>query len=117
MSRPFAFRTPAQLQARFRQFRKCAKCGESLDDVEEHAHHVVPNQSGRPGNPQHAWLSSADNCVVLCHICHDAVHAGGNYRTGGVAPPGYFEHSHGPNRAAHLLWVAQLASKTRSVWS
>jgi hypothetical protein len=116
MSRAFAFRTPAQKEARLRQLGACAVCGESLDDVVEHAHHVIPNQSGQRGNPDHAWIASADNCVVLCDLCHDQVHEGGKYRTGGVAPPSYFEHSHGPNRAAHLRWVALLVARTRSVW-
>ena len=116
MPRAFAFRTPAQAAARFRQHGQCAKCGEPLDDIEEHAHHVIPDQSGSPGDPRHRWLASPDNCVVLCDVCHYVVHAGGRYRTGAVAPPSYFEHSHGSDRAAHLHWVALLASKASSVW-
>jgi len=117
MPRPFAFRTPAQSEARFRQWGLCAQCGHPLDDVEEHAHHVIPNQSGNPRNPRHAWLKDSDNCVILCHACHDAVHAHGRYRIGAVAPASYFPHSHGNNRSAHLQWAANLDSRARDVWS
>jgi hypothetical protein len=116
MGRPFAFRSAAQSAARVRQLGRCARCGDSLDDVEEHAHHVIPNQSGNPGDPRHAWLRSADNCVVLCHTCHDVVHAGGRYRAGAVAPADYFTHSHGPDRAAHRNWVALVALKAHIFW-
>ena len=117
MARAFAFRSGAKEQARFRQFGMCAQCGEGLDDLDEHAHHVVPNQSGAPGDPRHAWLASADNCVVLCDVCHDVVHAGGSYRVGGVAPASYFPHSHGNSRADHRRWVRELTARTRTIWS
>jgi hypothetical protein len=116
MGRPFAFRSPQQGQARFRQFGLCACCGEKLDNLEEHAHHVLPNQSGNPKNPDHAWLSSVDNCVVICTHCHERVHENGRYRNGAVAPPDYFRFSHGSNLAAHHAWVRQLNVRTSAVW-
>ncbi len=116
MTRPFHFRTPAQSQARVRQAGLCAGCGERLDDVEEHAHHVIPNQSGNPRDPTHAWLASAENCVVVCHTCHERVHQDGRYRAGAVAPPDYFRHSHGKNLAAHHAWVKQLAQRSKGIW-
>lgn len=116
MSRYFAFRTPAQRSARLRQSGLCAVCGASLDDVEEHAHHVVPNQAGVRGNAEHLWLASSDNCVVLCFVCHEAVHAGGRYRHGAVAPPDYFPHSHGLDRIAHGRWVAEILARGKAVW-
>ncbi len=116
MARHFAFRTPAQSQARLRQFGRCAHCGDNLNDVEEHAHHVIPNQSGNPKNPDHAFLATADNCVVLCHVCHEAVHQGGKYRNGAVAPPDYFPHSHGHNRPEHQRWARLMAARARQVW-
>lgn len=116
MARPFDFPTSEQAGARFRQDGLCAVCGESLDDVEEFAHHVVPNQSGQAGNPAHGWLSSADNCVVLCAQCHYRVHEDGHYRTGAVAPASYFPHSHGRNSAAHQAWARDLALLTTTIW-
>ena len=116
MTRPFDFSPQAQAQARVRQFGICAHCGMSLDDVEEHAHHVYPNQSGDPRKLHHAWLALAANCVVLCHACHEIVHEGGKYRFGAVAPPTYFLHSHGSDDAAHSLWALQLSQRARSLW-
>jgi 5-methylcytosine-specific restriction endonuclease McrA len=116
MARPFQFKTPAQSEARLRQAGRCAQCGDSLDDEEEHAHHVVPNQSGNPRDPNHAWLASSENCVVLCHVCHGRVHQDGRTRTGAVAPPSYFKHSHGENTSAHLVWAKRLAQREKTVW-
>lgn len=116
MRRPFDFSSIAQSQARLRQEGMCACCDASLDDLEECAHHVVPNQSGVSGDPRHAWLTSADNCVILCAVCHDRVHENGRYRNGAVAPPSYFAHSHGRNRAAHRVWSKAMADRARTVW-
>jgi hypothetical protein len=116
MARPFEFSTATQQQARQRQNGVCACCGEKLDDVVEHAHHVVPNQSGSATDARHLWLKSAENCVVLCDTCHYRVHQDGRYRTGAVAPPGYYPHSHGKNQGSHQQWVARLTLLTKQVW-
>lgn len=78
---------------------------------------MIPNQSGDPDNVQHAWLSSGENCVVLCALCHDRVHQDGRYRSGAVAPPEYLVHSHGANRAAHRTWAMQLQQRIGTLWS
>jgi hypothetical protein len=116
MSRPFDFAWHTRLEARQRQGGACACCGELLDGVLEHAHHVVPNQSGRAGEPRHLWLRSIDNCAVLCDLCHWRVHQDGRYRTGAVAPPEYYPHSHGDDQIAHRAWVAKLTFLSRQVW-
>ena len=108
MARPFEFSQAVKDEARLRQDGVCAVCGHSLDDTEEHAHHVVPNQSGDAKKPEDAWIRGVDNCVVLCDVCHYRVHEDGQYRTGATAPPSYYEHSHGNHRAEHLDWVAQM---------
>jgi 5-methylcytosine-specific restriction endonuclease McrA len=113
MARPFDFGRPTRDQARFRQFGLCAVCGEDLVDLEEQAHHVVPNQSGNPANPEHGWLRLVDNCVILCEACHSAVHQHGHFRNGAVAPPSYYEHSHGRNRRLHQGWAAELNARTQ----
>jgi hypothetical protein len=116
MSRPFSFRNPTTREARLRQCGRCALCGDSLDDLEEHAHHVVPNQSGDPQNATHGWILTTVNCVVLCHVCHEAVHAGGRYVKGALAPPDYFMYSHGTDRAAHTRWAAEILGLASTVW-
>jgi 5-methylcytosine-specific restriction endonuclease McrA len=116
VTRPFDFKTPAQGNARARQMGLCAVCGEDLTDLSEHAHHVVPNQSGTPGHPDHAWLASPENCVVLCETCHERVHEDGRYRTGAVAPPDYFQYSHGKNQSAHTAWVKAMTGRLRAIW-
>jgi 5-methylcytosine-specific restriction endonuclease McrA len=114
--RPFDFSPAVALQARLRQKGMCAHCGERLDDLEEHAHHVVPNQSGNPRNADHSWLASSDNCVVLCATCHYAAHEFGRYRHGAVAPPSFYRYSHGHDRKAHQVWAESLERRTRTFW-
>ena len=117
MTRAFDFTDTIKQQARLRQHGLCACCGALLDDLVEHAHHVVPNQSGHPGNVDHLWLKSAENCVVLCDVCHLRVHENGRYRAGAVAPPDYFNHSHGHNTPAHRRWSEQLQTKLARIWT
>ena len=117
MARPFDFDSNVKTVARIRQGALCACCGESLDDVEEHAHHVIPNQSGTVGNPRHAWLREAANCVVLCAPCHDRVHENGKYRGGAVAPPSYFPFACGRNQGLALAWRQGIERYVRSVWA
>ena len=116
MSRPYDFSWTTRVQARLRQHCVCAHCGDHLDETYEHAHHVVPNQTGTPGNPAHQWIKSVDNCVVLCEACHDRVHEDGHFRNGAVAPAEYFTHSHGDNSLAHQQWVIQLNLQATRVW-
>jgi hypothetical protein len=118
MSRPFDFDDRAMNSARLRQQERCACCGEALLDLVEHAHHVVPNQSGDADDPDHAWLREPINCVILCETCHYAVHDSGRYRHGPVAPADYYEYSHGRNRALHELWVETLRNRAATtVWA
>ncbi len=51
MKRAFEFNATEQFHARFRQGGRCACCHVDLNSVVEHAHHVVPNQSGSPDSP------------------------------------------------------------------
>ena len=114
-NRPFDFSDAVREQARLRQFGLCAVCGMSLNDQWEEAHHVVPNQTGDPDNANHAWLRTVINCVALCDTCHDQVH-GHNKTTGAVAPPEYYEYSHGPNRVQHQAWVNDLNNTAQLLW-
>jgi len=117
MSRPFDFTGRTKQEARFRQFNRCACCGESLSDFpEEFAHHVVANQSGDPRNPEHAWIRQVINCALLCEDCHVRVHQDGRTRFGAMAPPDYFPYSHGINLAAHHAWVRDLEGRQRALW-
>jgi len=108
MVRQFDFNKDAKDSAYFRQWNKCAHCGVSLVDYVDHAHHVVPNQSGNLANSKHACLTEIDNCVMLCETCHIRVHQDGRFRTGATALPDYFLYSHGPDRATHEKRVKQL---------
>jgi hypothetical protein len=116
VARPFEFALSVKTQARIRQAGMCAVCGSSLDDFVEHAHHVIPNQSGSSNDPSHAPLRSVDNCVVLCDLCHERVHENGRYRLGAVAPPSYYRFSHGRKFAAHGEWLAQLEKLGQKIW-
>lgn len=117
MSRPFDFSDPTWFEARLRQGGVCARCGEDLTDLAEYGHHVVPNQSGKAGDPNHFWLRSADNCVVVCNDCHYRVHQDGRYNTGAVAPPEYYPHSHGNDEVAHRRWVGKMTMLARQIWA
>jgi hypothetical protein len=117
MSRPYDFTRGVQDAARLRQSGKCAVCGRNLDDLEEHAHHVVPNQSGNPNDPNHDWLRTVENCVIICDVCHGVVH-GGNTQTGGIAPPSYFVFSHGVKSSpAHVAWSTSLSARAKTLYN
>lgn len=73
--------------ARWRQMGRCGICGENLDWLEEHAHHIFPNALGGP--------DAVDNCVILCWDCHCYAHAWSNYRSGVVAPRSLFRYLSG----------------------
>jgi 5-methylcytosine-specific restriction endonuclease McrA len=113
----FSFANEVKEQARLRQQERCAHCGHSLNDVEEHARHVIPNQSGDPNHPNHAWLATTINCVVLCYACHDRVHENGKYKSGAGAPPDYYEYSHASDRGAHGMWVRRLDMLAGQIWA
>jgi hypothetical protein len=119
MARPFEFRRDVVFSARVRQRGRCAVLGCDLNQTVEHGHHVVPNQSGDPGNVADSWIASVDNCVVLCSTCHNRVHQDGHYRSGAVAPASYFAFSHGPGaeaRMQHQSWAWALEVRAQSVW-
>ncbi len=116
MTRPFDFSESTKRRAFFRQWNHCAHCGRSLVNVVDHAHHVVPNQVGRPGHPGDAWISGEDNCVMLCDACHTRVHQDGRFRAGAVAPPDYYPYSHGRQKAGHQAWAARMRTRFWGRW-
>lgn len=102
MGREHDFGAEEKKEAWTRQHDNCACCGKNLERqarVQEElpkAHHAVPNQSGDLSREQDPWMSSQNNCVYLCHDCHDSVaHTDGQYRDGPVAGPDKFKYSHG----------------------
>jgi 5-methylcytosine-specific restriction endonuclease McrA len=114
MARPFEFLKPTVAEARLRQWGLCAHCGDSLDDVWENAHHVIPNQTGTPKQAASAFLRTADNCVILCESCHFAAHAHGNFRFGAVALADWYPFSHGKKaRGQHLAWRNRIETEWR----
>jgi hypothetical protein len=117
MRRPFAFSAAVKNAAYLRQLGHCAVCNEDLADVIDHAHHVIPNQSGTPGAAVHAFLATAENCVIICDMCHGRVHQNENFRSGAVAPPDYFSYSHAHDVPAHRAWVRRLSTAARTVWA
>jgi 5-methylcytosine-specific restriction endonuclease McrA len=115
MKRAFEFSELVKNQAFFRQWNRCAHCGHSLINTFDHAHHVVPNQSGNPNNANHEWLKTVDNCVILCEPCHERVHANGHYRNGAVAPPEYYPYSHGRQKQEHQAWLIRVRPRYWSI--
>lgn len=112
MPRPYDFTDATQRDARMRQWGLCAHCGERLDDRWEHAHHVIPNQIGRPGDRADDFLRGADNCVIICEECHSAAHAHGSYRHGAVAPPTWYLYSHGKHaQGPHAVWCRRIETE------
>jgi 5-methylcytosine-specific restriction endonuclease McrA len=117
MARPFEFDQRTKGQAFLRQWNLCAHCGRNLSSLFDHAHHVIPNQTGVVGNPADAFLRSVDNCVILCDTCHERVHQDGRYRAGAVAPAEYYPYSHGKQSPQHTLWVIRVNAEWRRVSS
>jgi hypothetical protein len=108
MGRAFHFSTWIRNEAFIRRGKRCACCGENLEDLWDNAHHVLPDQAGIPGATEDRFIASVENCVVLCSDCHYAVHDSGRYRNGPVAPPSYFRYSHGSDTGAHHAWAGRL---------
>jgi 5-methylcytosine-specific restriction endonuclease McrA len=106
MSSSFLFDQGTKARARLRQNGRCAACSRQLNNLVEHAHHVVPKQTGTVSAPHDQWLRSLDNCVILCDDCHTAYHGHGRFRTV-TAEPAVFKFAHGKNFAAHQQWLIQ----------
>ena len=106
MSSPFLFDERTKSVARLRQNGRCAACARDLSDLLEHAHHVVPKQTGSPSTSGDHWLRSVENCVILCEQCHTAYHGHGRFRNV-TAEPAVFKFSHGKNVGAHQQWLFQ----------
>jgi hypothetical protein len=120
MAQLLRFSTSWQSQVRHRQNGLCAECGIALEGGEEHPHLVIPAEqadSDPAPNSELAWLGSPENCVVLCHNCHERAHEDGKYWVGEVVPADYYRFSHGPDRAAHQAWVREHHLKSRMVWN
>jgi|WetSurSiteA1Bulk_404760.scaffolds.fasta_scaffold01366_10 hypothetical protein len=113
--RPFDFYNGTADKARFRQRNLCAHCGCVLIDELEFAHHVVPNQCGNPADPNHQWLKTLINCVLLYHECHQRVHQDGRTRNGSVAPATYLPYSH-ETAKDHRAWAKQIDKMSAFIW-
>ena len=116
MARPFDFSPPTKKAAFLRQGNRCAVCGHDLSWCEDHAHHVIPNQAGDADDPNDMVLCSADNCVILCVCCHEAVHEFGRFRDGAVPPPDYYEYAHGRERIGHTAWEVRMKAVWNRIW-
>jgi hypothetical protein len=114
MARPFDFTSHVKQKAFQRQCNLCAHCGLDLRNAWDNAHHVVPSQTGKVGASVDTFLSSIDNCVVLCDPCHYAVHDSGRFRTGAVPPPSYYPYSHGRHSRDYSMWVIKLERLIKS---
>jgi HNH endonuclease len=109
MTRNFDFTLQTKDKTFFRQWNLCAHCGRSLISLEDHAHHVIPDQSGKDMiHSAESFLRTVDNCVILCSTCHYRVHENGKYRNGAVAPGEYFPYSHGQEKAMHQIWCSKI---------
>jgi hypothetical protein len=105
MARHFEFTESVKKEARLRQKGFCAHCGDSLNWQWEEAHHVVPDQCGLKDDDKHHWLKTTLNCVVLCGACHFEIGHGGNTKTGIIAGPEAYQHSHAGDTVQHACWV------------
>jgi hypothetical protein len=114
VGRPFDFSESTIREARLRQYGRCAACNELLEDLYEHAHHVVPQQAGSPKRFSDQWLKTSDNCVILCDDCHTAYHGHGRFRDI-TADPAVFRYSHGNDGAAHNAWLTRVAPRFHSM--
>ena len=112
MARLFDFSKTVLDAALFRQKFHCAWCGEDLQELIFHGHHVVPNQAATTHSPANAWLRTEENCVMLCDNCHRVFgHEDGRYRTGAVPFARNYRFSHAGDHQAHLQWASQVDSR------
>ena len=118
MSGQFSFSDTVKNDAFMRQNGRCAgaRCHRKLTFLEEHAHHVVPQQCGRGDQTSDRWLKTSDNCVILCSTCHTAYHGHGHFGTV-VSGPDVFQYSHDADRVAHLLWLKRVSTLYQAMLS
>jgi 5-methylcytosine-specific restriction endonuclease McrA len=115
-NRQFAFQPGVKERVIKRQQGICGGCCRSIRS-EGFAHHVIPEQCGRYNLREAAFLTTDENCVVLCGECHYQYHERGNYANGAVANPEYFRNSHGPIGAAlHRQWCAVINAQWRRIF-
>lgn len=100
-----------------RQEGYCALCGRKFTELDDagmsiNFHHVYPAQFCGPGDQE--------NVVAVCRgaysgidnlSCHYRVHANGSFGSGIVAPPSYYEYSHGLSKVAHRHWAAGMQAR------
>lgn len=102
------FSAITQYQAYYRQWNRCACCGESLTFQRGRAHHVIPAQAGNTGNLADTFLRSVDNCVILCSYCYSEVGYAANYGENAISPPNVYRYSHGLEKNFHQQWAKKL---------
>lgn len=98
-----------------RQHGRCGECGKAFCEKEWREqeetwefHHVLPRQVTAADEAARRQAKHLDNCVMLCHGCHQRAHANANYRNGPVAPALYFPFSHGGDERSHEVWAARM---------
>ena len=113
----FEFSSVTKYQAYYRQWNRCACCGQTLSFQQGIAHHVIPPQINNRNTSADAatFFHAADNCVILCENCHDnaSFKAGKNAATA----PAIYPYSHGLERLAHQQWTHKLDTEGPDVQS
>jgi hypothetical protein len=105
----FEFSSITKYQAYYRQWNRCACCGQNLTFQQGVARHVIPPQMGNTADSAVAFLRAIDNCVILCKHCD--VDANQNYGKNVIASPATYGYSHGLERITHQQWAKKLHSE------
>lgn len=103
------FSAITKYQAFYRQWNRCACCGESLSFQNGQAHHVIPAQSTNGRVSDNAFLRSVDNCVILCKHCYTDEMNTSNPGKGTISSPRVYNYSHGLERLSHQRWAKNLS--------
>jgi 5-methylcytosine-specific restriction endonuclease McrA len=105
----FEFSSITKYQAYYRQWNRCACCGQNLSFQQGVAHHVIRSQTGNTTDSNGAFLRAVDNCVILCKHC-DA-NTNQNYGKNLTASPATYGYSHGLERITHQQWANKLSAE------
>ena len=126
----FSFSSETLKEIARRQEYVCAVCGTNLGagntKILVNYHHVIGVQSGNPANPNHNFIRTADNGVMVCdesadkprgESCHGVVAHGESRFAGFSAYAEAFSYSHGRTGSEeHMKWVKRMADNARKVF-
>lgn len=109
----FEFSSVTKYQAYYRQWNRCACCGQNLSFQQGVAHHVISPHTNDTADNTLAFLRAVDNCVILCKHCN--ANGNQNYGKNVIGSPATYGYSHGLERTSHQQWINKLSTEGQNM--